>query len=117
MKSRKKKNLNRGKDFGIEKKISESRKLFQNREKSFRIEKCFVTRIEKKSWKKNLIVIFLRLYHNINISKRTLERRLSYYGFRKKGFSNVTINELKNAIEYEIQGPASMRDCCRLWHL
>ena len=61
--------------------------------------------------------MFLRLYHKINISKRTLERRLSYYGFRRKGFSNVTINELKNAIESEIQGPASMRDCCRLWHL
>ena len=26
-------------------------------------------------------VMFLRLYHNINISKRTLERRISYYGF------------------------------------
>ena len=56
-----------------------------------------------------VIVLFLRLYHNINISKRMLERRLSCYGFRRRGFSNVTINELKNDIESEIQGPASMR--------
>ena len=28
-----------------------------------------------------VVVVFLRLYHNINISERTLERTLSYYGF------------------------------------
>ena len=53
--------------------------------------------------------MFLRLYRNINISKRTLERRISYYGFRRRGFSNVTINELKNVIESVIQGPPTMR--------
>ena len=56
------------------------------------------------------------LYHNINISKRTLERKLSYYGFRKREFTNVTINELKNVIESEIQGPASMRGYRGLWY-
>ena len=60
--------------------------------------------------------MFLRLHHNINISKRTLERRLSYYGLRRRGFSNVTINELKNIIESQIQGPASMRGYHGLWH-
>ena len=63
-----------------------------------------------------VIVMFLRLYHNINISKRTLERKLSYYGFQRREFSNVTINELKNVIESEIQGPASMRGYRGLWH-
>ena len=52
--------------------------------------------------------MFLRLYRNINISKRTLERRISYYGFRRRGFSNVTINELKNVVESVIQGPPTM---------
>ena len=56
-----------------------------------------------------VIAVFFRLYHKINISKRTLERRISYYGFRRTGFSNVAINELKNFIESEIQGPASLR--------
>ena len=63
-----------------------------------------------------VIIIFLHLYHNIKISKRTLERRLSNYGFRRRGFSNVIINELKNVAESEIQGPASMRDYRGLWH-
>ena len=31
-----------------------------------------------------VIFMFLRLYHNINISKKTLERRLSYYGFGRQ---------------------------------
>ena len=60
--------------------------------------------------------MFLRLYHNINISKRTPECRLNYYGFRRRGFSNATINELKNVIESEIQGPASMHGYRGLWH-
>ena len=55
---------------------------------------------------RKVIVMFLRLYHNINISKRTLERRLS----------NVSVKELKNVIESEIQRPASMRDYHVLWH-
>ena len=41
------------------------------------------------------VIMILCLYHNIIISKRTLKRRLSYYGFRRRGFSNGTINELK----------------------
>ena len=60
--------------------------------------------------------MYLRLYHNINTSKRTLERRPSYYGFRRRGFSNVAINELKNVIQSEIQGPASMRGYRGLCH-
>ena len=48
--------------------------------------------------------------------KRTLKRRLNYYGFRRRGFSNATINELKNVIESEIQGPASMRGYRGLWN-
>ena len=28
-----------------------------------------------------VVVMFVRLYHNINVSKRTLKRRLSYCGF------------------------------------
>ena len=62
-----------------------------------------------------VIVMFLRLHHTISISKRTLERKLSY-GFRRRKFPNVTINELKNVIESEIQGPASMRGYRGLWH-
>ena len=40
---------------------------------------------------------------------------LSYYGFQRREFS-VTINELKNVIESEIPGPASMRGYRGLCH-
>ena len=60
--------------------------------------------------------MFLCLYQNINISKRTLERVLNYYGFRRRIFSNVTINELEKVIKSEIQGPITMRGYRGLWH-
>ena len=60
--------------------------------------------------------MFLRLYHNISINKRTLERRITCYGFWRRGFSNVTINELKSLTEPEIQGSASMCGSPGLWH-
>ena len=41
------------KHIKIEKNVLESRKLFQNREKCFRIEKYFVTKVEKKTLKFN----------------------------------------------------------------
>ena len=75
-------------------------------------EKDIIWNYFQSGYHYEVIVMFLRLHHNINISKRTLERRLSYYGLRRKGFSNVTINELKNIIESQIQGPASMRGYC-----
>ena len=60
--------------------------------------------------------MFLRLYHGINMSIRTLKRRLKSYGFHRKGFSNASNTELRNFIEAEIQGPASMRGYRGLWH-
>ena len=71
-------------------------------------EKDIIWNYFQAGYRDEVIVIILRLYHNINISKRTLERRPSYYGFPRRKFSNVTINELKNVIESEIQGPALM---------
>ena len=62
------------------------------------------------------IVTKLLLCSFVYTTTLTLERKLSYYGFRRRGFSNVTINELKNVIESEIQGPASMRGYRGLWH-
>ena len=63
-----------------------------------------------------VIFMFLRLFCNINISKWMLERRVSYYGFRRRRFSNVTINELKSVMQFEIQRPTSMCWYRELWH-
>ena len=49
--NREKKNLKSRKIFRNQKKILESRKMFQNRGNCFRIEKYFVTKIEKKSFR------------------------------------------------------------------
>ena len=64
---------------------------------------------------KLLLCSFLYTTKLISAKERS-ERRFSYYGFRKRGLSNATINELKNVIESEIQGPASMRGYCGWWH-
>ena len=79
-------------------------------------EKDIIWNYFQVGYRYEVIVMFFRLYRNINISKRTLKRRLNYYGFRRRGFFYVTISELKNVIESEIQGPASMRGYRGLWH-
>ena len=53
---------NREKDFRIKNNLSQSRKIFQDREICFRIEKYFVTKIEKKSLELNILAIFLKFY-------------------------------------------------------
>ena len=50
-------------------------------------EKDIIWNYFQKGYRDEVIVMFLRLFLNINISKRTLKRRLSYYGLRRKGFS------------------------------
>ena len=56
---KKKKNEIEKKNFKSKKNILKSGKIFQNRENSFRIEKLFVTRIEKKSLELNASITFL----------------------------------------------------------
>ena len=60
--------------------------------------------------------MFLRLYNDINISIRTLKRRLQHFDFRRRGFANATDSDLKNFIEAEIQCPDSLRGYRGLWH-
>ena len=79
-------------------------------------EKDIIWNYFQEGYRDEVIVMFLRLFLNINISKRTLKCRLSYYGLRRKGFSKVTMNKLKNVIESDIQRPTSMREYRGLWH-
>ena len=79
-------------------------------------EKDIISIYFQAGYHSEVIAMFLRLYHNINISKRTFERRLNYYDFGRREFSNATINELKNIIESEIQGLTSMPGFRGLWH-
>ena len=79
-------------------------------------EKEIIYNYFKAGYQYEAIVMFLRLYHDINISIRTLKRRLQQYDFRRRGFANATNSDLKNFIEAEIQGPASLRGYRGLWH-
>ena len=53
--------------------------------------------------------------HGINVSVRTLKRRLKSYGLCKRRIQ-VWENEVRNIIESEIRGPSSMRGYRGLWH-
>ena len=44
-------------------------------------EKDIIWNYFQAGYRYEVIFMFLRLYHNISISERTLERRLSCYGF------------------------------------
>ena len=44
-------------------------------------EKDIIWNYFQAGYRYEVIVMFLRLYHNINISKIILELRLNYYGF------------------------------------
>ena len=70
-------------------------------------EKTLISHIFKR-YNYSVIVLFLRLYHNIEISHRTLKRRLNKFGLKRKcSETTPTDHELRNLIESEIQGPSS----------
>ena len=69
-----------------------------------------------QGFKYGVIVIFLRLYHNIVMSERTLKRRLRQYGFKRKD-SNITEYALYQVIEDEVAiGPAASLGYRGMWH-
>ena len=51
------------KKIRIEENFSELRKIFENQEKCFKIENCFVTRIEKKSLELNIFT-YIEYFQN-----------------------------------------------------
>ena len=62
-------------------------------------EKEIIYNYFKAGYHYEAIVMFLRLYHDINISIRTLKRRLQQYGFQRRGFANATNSDLKNLLK------------------
>ena len=63
-----------------------------------------------------VITKFFFKYHVVNMSIRTLKRRLSEYGLKKKDrrLSNDVVSQV---IQREIQGPHFMRGYCGILHL
>ena len=61
------------------------------------------------------ILLFIKLYHNIDISLRTLKRRLSDYGLRKRN-EETSGDQVKQIITNEVQGPSSLRGYRSMWN-
>ena len=54
------------------------------------------------------ILLFLKKYHTLEISMRTLHNRLREYGLRRRN-TNSDDGEIYQAIEQELDGPGCMR--------
>ena len=52
-------------------------------------------------------------YHNIKLSIRTLQSRLSEHGLRRRGTSDAVVSE---AIEQELDGLGCRRGYRAMWH-
>ena len=78
------------------------------------IKKEIISYYFKKGYKYTTIVSFLRLHHNIEISIRTLKRRLQTYGLQRK-ICNITEDSLKQIISREIEGSAPAKGYRALW--
>ena len=63
----------------------------------------------------HVIVIFLKTYHGITMSTRTLKRRLRQFGLKRRE-ANVSELVLRRIIEQEMEGPASAKGYRGLWH-
>ena len=61
------------------------------------------------------IISFLNNYHDIELSFRTLQSRLSEYGLRRRG-TNTPDAVISQAIEQELDGPGCMRGYRAMWH-
>ena len=68
----------------------------------------------RKGYKYKTIALFLKLRHNIEISIRTLKRRLQNFGLQRTA-CNVTEESLRQIISKEIEGSASTKGYRALW--
>ena len=61
------------------------------------------------------IISFLNNYHDIELSIRTLQSRLSEYWLRRRG-TNTPDAVVSEATEQELNGPGCMRGYRAVWH-
>ena len=61
------------------------------------------------------ILSFLKKYHEIEMSMRTLRNRLRDYGLKRRGI-NTNDREIYQAVRDELDGPGCMRGYRAMWH-
>ena len=71
------------------------------------------------SWVRNTketIVHFLHEYHGISMNVRTLKRRLSQYGLRRRNRQVHSEHSVREIIKREIEGPSSLLGYRGMWN-
>ena len=62
------------------------------------------------------IVNFLQEYHGISMNERTLKRRLSQYGLRRRNRQVHSEHSVREIIKREIEGPSSLHRYHEMWN-
>ena len=78
-------------------------------------EEEIITYYFQKNYSYDAVIMFLAIYHNIVISKRTFKRRLHQYGLKKRK-SNISDASLRRIIEEELKGPAALKGYRGMWN-
>jgi hypothetical protein len=68
-----------------------------------------------KGFEYNNIIGFLSTYHNIDMSRRTLERRLQQYGLRRKN-PDYDIELVTDEVRRILDGPGCIPGYRHVWH-
>ena len=63
----------------------------------------------------SVVLLFLKKYHALEISMRTLHNRLRDYGLRRRN-TNSDDGEIYQAIQEELDGPGCLRGYRTMWH-
>ena len=77
-------------------------------------EKELISYYFRKGYKYKTIVLFLKLWHNTEMSIRTLKRRLQSFSLQRTVY-NITEESLRQIISREIEGSASTKGYRALW--
>ena len=78
-------------------------------------EEVIITNYFEKGYHYEKIIIFLSKFHGINISLRTLKRRLQSYGLSRKGM-NVDEELVRRRMQQELDGPGCLYGYRAMWH-
>ena len=82
------------------------------------VERDIIQRYFHLGYKYELITQLLKNQHNIEMSVRTLKRRLhDYQLFRRKENENFDEEHVRNIISQEMQGTGSLAGYRKIWHI
>ena len=78
-------------------------------------EEELIRKYFKYGYNDQTICLFLEKFHRIEISLRTLKRRLAQYAL-KKASTDISDETLCSIIEWEVKGPSSLKGYRNIWN-